>query len=116
MIAPHGRRIISQITSNMTWHHSVSVVQVKMNESDSSKDHAVRFMPANLKTSIRRTSFTNLTAIGQRKANGHTNSGTTSAYSVLQLAALCHPSQCGPSPTATCKGMAMLSSRQVITN
>ena len=88
----------------------------QMNDPDSSQDHAVQFMAANLKTNTQRMSFTNLTAIGPHKASGRTNLGKTSAYSVLRLEAPRHLNQCGPSPTGTCKGMAMLSLQQVITN
>lgn len=88
----------------------------QMNEPDSSQDHAVRSMPANLKTSIQRTSFTNLTAIGQHKASGRMSLETTSAYSVLRQADPHHPNHCGPSPTGTCRGMAMSSLRQVTMN
>jgi hypothetical protein len=88
----------------------------EMNETDSSQDRAGLFMPANPKMSIRRTLYTNLMAIGQRRASGRTSLVIRSAYWALRLAGLCHPNQCGRPLTATCKGMAMSWLRQAIMN
>jgi Minichromosome loss protein, Mcl1, middle region len=81
---------------------------VQMDKPDFFQAHAGRYMLVNLKTSIQRTSYTSLTAIGRRKASGRTSSATRFACSALRLVALCHPNQCGPSPTGTCRAMAML--------
>src|SRR6266581_1870003 len=54
---------------------------VKMYEADSPQDRAGRSMLVNPKMSTQHTLYTNLTAIGQRKANGCTSLVTKFAYS-----------------------------------
>lgn len=76
--------------------------------------HAVRFMLASRKTSIKHMSYISRTEIGQHKASGRTSLVTISASSVWPQEGLRHLNQCVRSPTEICRGMAMSWLRRVI--